>query len=416
MSDYTNINKCRICGNQELIQILHLGSLALTGVFPKSPMQKVLNGPVTLVKCEEITGCGLVQLREGFNPDLMYGSNYGYRSGLNESMVAHLKRKVSKILDQVELVEDDIIIDIGSNDGTTLRAYPENRYDLVGIDPSGHKFQSFYPPEIRLFCEYFSSSTVGKVLSGKKAKVITSFSMFYDLDDPLGFARVIETALHDDGIWVLEQSYLPMMLERNSFDTICHEHLEYYSLKQIDWICREAGLKILNVEFNDVNGGSFSVTVSKKGSSHVADRDQIDKILSHEQSIGLSDLATFTRFALRIEKIKHDLLSLIRELREKGNKVYALGASTKGNVLLQYLGIDSKMISAIGEVNEDKFGAFTPGSLIPIVPENDVLTNTNDYILVLPWHFKDFFVSKPQLRKYNLIFPLPEVHVVRQQQ
>lgn len=256
---YTTTRKCRICGGTELTSAFDLGVQYLTGVFPKAVDEPVTAGPVELVKCTAPDGCGLVQLRQSYNSEEMYGANYGYRSGLNPSMVRHLTSKVEAILHYGVLQDGDVVVDIGSNDGTTLRAYPQGKYELVGIDPTGVKFADYYPASIRLMPEFFSADALGRALGGRKAKVITSFSMFYDLEDPTAFAREIHDALDDEGIWVCEQSYLPAMLATNSFDTICHEHLEFYTLKQIKWMADRVGLRLVDVEFNGVNGGELFV-------------------------------------------------------------------------------------------------------------------------------------------------------------
>lgn len=409
---FSEITDCRICGNQDLHSVMSLGNLALTGVFPKSENEEVASGPVDLVKCNQATGCGLVQLKQSYSLEAMYGLNYGYRSGLNASMVAHLGSKVARILSLGILDAGDLIIDIGSNDSTTLRAYPENTYQLVGIDPTGIKFSSYYPPEIRLIPEFFSAEAVSKALDNRKAKVITSFSMFYDLEDPIDFAREIEGALHDDGIWVLEQSYLPAMLRTNSFDTICHEHLEFYALRQINWICEKAGLKVLDVEFNDVNGGSFSITTAKAGSKHIPNSSHLEQILADEEALGLLTTDAFDTFRANVEQGRTELLEFLHKANAEGKSVYALGASTKGNVLLQYFNLDPTLIKAVGEVNSEKFGAFTPGSLIPIVSEDEILQEKPDYILVLPWHFRNFFTGLTKLKGTKLVFPLPSLEIV----
>ena len=410
---FTEITSCRICQNGKLWPVMSLGQLALTGVFPASKSMHVASGPVDLVKCDEQTGCGLVQLKQSYSLEAMYGMNYGYRSGLNASMVQHLHSKVAQILG-LDLLEDgDLIIDIGSNDSTTLRAYPPGRYQLVGIDPTGVKFSSYYPPEIRLIPEFFSANAVQKALNNRKAKVITSFSMFYDLEDPIDFAREVEGALHDEGVWILEQSYLPAMLRTNSFDTICHEHLEFYALRQINWICEKAGLKVLDVEFNDVNGGSFSITAAKAGSQHIPNSSHLASILADEAALGLSGTEAFEQFRARVEQGRRELTDFLVKANSEGKSVFALGASTKGNVLLQYFNLDATLIKAIGEVNPDKFGTFTPGSLIPIISEDDVLNQKPDYILILPWHFRSFFTKLSKLKDTNLVFPLPQLEIVR---
>jgi NDP-4-keto-2,6-dideoxyhexose 3-C-methyltransferase len=413
VSKIKSLERCRICGGNELQLVMSLGVQALTGVFPRSADARVTEGPLDLVKCTSPAGCGLVQLGQTYEPEEMYGANYGYRSGLNATMVEHLQRKVRSILELDVLRPGDVVIDIGSNDATTLRAYPANRFELVGIDPSGKKFQSYYPEHVRLVPDFFSARAVQAALGGRKAKVITSFSMFYDLEDPTGFAREVADSLEPEGVWVLEQSYLPTMLAMNSFDTVCHEHLEYYTLKQIHWIAEEVGLRILDVEFNQVNGGSFSVIVARTDSRHAGNQDRVDKILQAERDAGMDSLEVFREFVGQVDRARHDLVTFLVEARKEGKRVCGLGASTKGNVLLQYFQIDRDLLPEIGEVNPDKFGAFTPGTRIPLVPEDELLASEPDYLLVLPWHFREFFLGLPKLKGRSLVFPLPRFEIVK---
>jgi len=410
---FKTISKCRICGGDELADVMSLGEQALTGVFPKSKTEKVTSGPVDLVQCVSVDGCGLVQLKQSYDLGEMYGMNYGYRSGLNASMVTHLQSKVEKILNLGILEQGDLIIDIGSNDATTLRAYPAGQYQLVGIDPTGVKFSPYYPPEIQLIPEFFSADAVSKALSGKRAKVITSFSMFYDLEDPIAFAKEVENALDDQGVWIFEQSYLPAMLQTNSFDTICHEHLEFYALRQINWITEKVGMKVIDVEFNDVNGGSFSITTAKVGSTYHPKAEWLNKIIADEQAIGLDTTRAFDDFKIRVEVAREELMNFLINAKREGKSVCGLGASTKGNVLLQYYGIDVDLLSQIGEVNEDKLGSYTPKTLIPLVSEDEVLQSNPDYLLVLPWHFRTFFESLPSMKGRTLVFPLPHFEIVQ---
>ena len=236
--------------------------------------------------------------------------------------------------------------------------------------------------------------------------------MFYDLEDPIAFAREIYKTLHDEGIWILEQSYLPLMLKTNSFDTICHEHLEFYALKQIIWIAKEANLKVLDVKFNDINGGSFSLIVSKKSSKLVSNKELIERVLTDERELGLDTGQAFNSFKIRVDKSKKVLMDFLKQARSESNTVYGLGASTKGNVLLQYYGVDRSFITAIGEINKDKIGGFTPATLIPIISEEKLLKSNPDYIVVFPWHFKEFFVSLPKLKGQKLVFPLPNFEII----
>jgi hypothetical protein len=224
--------------------------------------------------------------------------------------------------------------------------------------------------------------------------------------------REVKEILADDGVWVFEQSYMPTMLETNSYDTVCHEHLEYYSLQVIEWICQQVGFKIIDIEFNDVNGGSFAVTVSHQHADFPKYDTQALIQKEREQGIGVDERA-YQAFHQRIQVEKNNLLKLLGQLKADGKRVYGLGASTKGNVTLQYSGIDESLLEGVFEVNPDKFGAYTPGSLIPIVSEDLLDEIKPDYLLVLPWHFKQFFLKSEKLKGRELIFPLPEVHIVK---
>jgi NDP-4-keto-2,6-dideoxyhexose 3-C-methyltransferase len=414
MIKYKKVEKCRICGNPNLECVLDLGEQMLTGVFPHKVGEDVTSGPLRLVKCigGEDDVCGLVQLEHSYDLGEMYGENYGYRSGLNASMVAHLHNKVKKILAQIDLCEGDLVVDIGSNDSTTLQAYPAQGAVLVGIDPTGVKFHNYYPPHIQLIPDFFSSALLKERFPGKKAKVVTSFSMFYDLEAPMSFMQEVHDVLADDGVWVFEQSYMPTMLETNSYDTVCHEHLEFYALRQIKWMTDRVGFTILDVEFNDVNGGSFSVTVSKSLKNPNIVTPSVQAILLDERTKGLDTLTPYLAFAERTAKSKRDLHEFIKMAKAAGKTVAALGASTKGNVLLQYCGLTEDEISFVGEVNQEKFGCYTPGTWIPIISETELLAKQPDYLIVLPWHFRSFFEANSKLAGTTLVFPLPAIETV----
>mgnify|MGYP000984651994 FL=1 len=409
----TQIKKCRICSNSDLVPVVDLGEQYLTGVFPLQKTETLSKGPLRLVKChggENV--CGLLQLEHSYDLKQLYGDNYGYRSGLNASMVSHLQVKVAEILERCDLNKGDLVIDIGSNDGTTLTAFPEY-LQLAGIDPTGEKFKSYYEKHIALIPEFFSSDLITSFYPDKKAKVVTSFSMFYDLEDPIDFACQVAGILDPyTGIWMLEQSYMPLMLERTAYDTICHEHLEYYGLKQIVWLMDKAGLEVVDVKLNDVNGGSFSVIVAHKGSRHTDIENVADSLIASELSKGLSNLEPYKQFACRAEENKQSIQDFVQMAKREEKRVCGLGASTKGNVILQYCGFGLDDIEVIGDVNKDKHGALTPGTWIPIEAEEIVLERKPDYLIVLPWHFKDFFLEIPKFKGENLVFLLPYLETV----
>jgi NDP-4-keto-2,6-dideoxyhexose 3-C-methyltransferase len=326
----------------------------------------VTTGPVDLVRCAAADGCGLVQLRQSYDLSEMYGMNYGYRSGLNASMVRHLQAKVEKILGLGLLQPGDRVIDIGSNDATTLRTYPADQYELVGVDPTGVKFASYYPAHIQLIPDFFSAAAMqGQPArpAGQGHHIVSR--CFTTWKTPVAFAREVAATLHDEGIWVFEQSYLPAMLRTNSFDTICHEHLEFYALRQIHWIAGQAGLKVLDVEFNDINGGSFSVTAAKASSAHVPNTALLEQIATDEAALGLGTDQAFADFKVRVQQAQAALMDFLAQQKAQGRTVCGMGASTKGNVLLQYWGIGPDLLASIAEVNADKFGSYTPGQPDP---------------------------------------------------
>jgi NDP-4-keto-2,6-dideoxyhexose 3-C-methyltransferase len=415
---YSTISQCRICGNTELDAVVDLGVQALTGVFPREREAAVPVSPLELVKCRDRASartCGLVQLRQSFQPDAMYGMNYGYRSGLNRSMVDHLQAKAGSIRGRINLNPGDLILDIGSNDSTLLQALDGPGLRLVGMDPTGIKFREYYPAHIRLIPEFFSADRFHREFGPDAAKVVTSIAMFYDLEAPLEFVRQVYEVLSADGIWVFEQSYLPSMLSRNSYDTVCHEHVEYYAFKQILWMLDQAGFAALDVELNDINGGSFSITAAKKAAGYPANDAALGKLMREEEKLGLSGEEIYARFRERVLRQRTDLRNFLRQEKEKGRRIFGYGASTKGNVLLQFCGITAEDLPCIAEVNSDKFGTYTPGSRIPIVSEEEARSRHPDGFLVLPWHFRDAIVARESRFLADggkLIFPLPNLEVV----
>jgi NDP-4-keto-2,6-dideoxyhexose 3-C-methyltransferase len=408
------IEKCRLCRSAELRPVINLGSQALSGLFPR-PTEHVPCEPLELVRCASSDGCGLVQLRHSCDPGVMYGDRYGYRSSLNASMVDHLRHIAERLQRMVTLTRDDLVLDIGSNDGTLLSCYPENAATLLGVDPTAKKFRRSYRGDIHVIEDFFSASKVRAQFPGKNAKIVTSIAMVYDLEEPLRFAAEVREILHRDGVWFFEQSYLPSMVRVNAYDTICHEHLEYYALRQIDFMLRSSGLRAISVEVNPVNGGSFAVAACTDDSPRQADATP-DALRAQENDGHLSDESTWTMFRERVERHRDELRSTMARLKSEGRLVLGYGASTKGNILLQYCGFGPADIPAIGEVNSDKFDCVTPGTRIPIISEEEMRRRDPAALLVLPWHFRDFIVEKE--RSYlesggSLLFPLSEVEILR---
>jgi hypothetical protein len=405
------IINCRSCSSNSLKYISTLGIQYFTGVFPNSKNAKIPKGDLALVLCNT---CSLLQLQHSFDANLMYGDNYGYLSSLNLHMIKHLKSKSDKLKKISQLEKGDIVIDIGSNDGTSLKNYSKD-FILIGVDPTIKKLKKFYRKDIITISDFFTKDLVGRFLNKKKAKIITTISMFYDLPSPINFAKDIWDCLDEQGVWHLEQSYMPMMIKNTSYDTICHEHLEYYSLESIKYIFDTVGFKIIDLEFNDINGGSFAITVSKKNSKYKENSKIIEWLLKKEDIYKYNSFSTHKRFFKNAEMHKKLFRDLLLNLKDMKKKIIGYGASTKGNVILQYCGINSRILDVIIDVNKDKHNKFTPGSKIKIVGESYIKKLKPDYMVVMPWHFKSFILNKEKSFLNDggkLIFPLPDIEIV----
>ena len=405
------ISQCRSCKSKNIKKAFDLGLQSLTGVFPKTRETSISKGRLSLVLC---INCKLLQLVNSFDRNEMYGDNYGYMSSLNQSMINHLENKVINLKKKFDLNYKDIIIDIGSNDGTFLSFFGKN-FNLVGVDPTIKKFAEKYNKNIEKVPEFFLPEVVNKYLNKKKAKLITSIAMFYDLEDPLKFVKDIYECLDEKGIWHFEQSYMPSMIKNISYDTICHEHLEYYSLKSVKYLLDQVGFSIIDIELNSINGGSFALTVAKKESGFKINTKLVEWLLYKESLFQMNNLETYKNFYKQVLKQKKLLKDLLYNLKDMKKKVLGYGASTKGNVILQFCEINSKILPFIGEVNSYKYNRFTPGTKIKIISEEVAKKMNPDYFFVLPWHFKDFILKRERnfiKRGGKFIFPLPDIEIV----
>jgi hypothetical protein len=380
--------------------------MAFSGIFPRDESEVVHRGELAIRLCRE---CSLVQLDESFPGELLYGDSYGYRSGLNQSMVEHLRTHVTKILASAILEQGDIVCDIGSNDGTLLGLYPELGLKKIGIDPSSGKFKHFYEDDTVVVSDFFSAQAFASHMPGK-AKVITSIAMLYDLENPVQFARDVFEILEDDGLWLFEQSYMPWMVETGAYDTICHEHLEYYSMRSVRELLSRAGFVVSEAYFTIANGGSFTV-IARKGSHY---DDQTTQLDVDESGKDLSSSSFFQAFADGVREHGRVFGDLVRSWVAEGKSVVALGASTKGSIVLQNARLNAAQISSVGEVNEYKFGRLMSGTDIPIKSESEVMAASPDYAIVLPWHFKETFeksMDKFKKQGTKLVYPLPEIEI-----
>jgi SAM-dependent methyltransferase len=409
---------CRICGSAALTPAIDLGPQHLQGSFvkPGRPQPSLEKIPTRLVRCDpgrDPNACGLLQTEVTVPGEVLY-EEYWYRSGTNQTMRDHLAEIAATAAERVGKAHARVL-DIGCNDGTLLRAYPAG-FSKVGVDPSDAA--KGVDADVVVVNDFFPSAALPALAEPDGFDVITSIAMFYDLEDPVGFVSGLRDLLARDGLWIFEMSYMPTMLEKNSYDTICHEHIEYYSLSVIEALLARCGLKVVDVSFNEINGGSIRCYATHKDSGRYSDDEKAQRlstIRSLERKLHLDTDQPYADFQARIEEQRDELNALIRNLTAQGRRVHVYGASTKGNTILQWCGLDHSLIECAADRNPDKDGARTLGTDIPIVSEATSRAMNPDYYLVLPWHFRDEFLAREaeaRARGVRFIFPLPEIQIL----
>lgn len=409
--------KCRLCGNPDLRLILNLGQQPLSGVFPRPEAPDPSVSPLELVRCNKESrpnACGLVQLRHQAELSEMYGSTYGYFSSISPTMVSHLEEKVRHLTAFIKPMKGDVVVDIGCNDGTLLNAYGADSGLLrVGMDPSSRKFASHFQPGVQVVYDFFSEKGVRSMIGNKQCRIITSIAMFYDLDDPIDFMHQIHALLAPDGVWALELSYLPLLCTQLTYDQICHEHLTYLSLSHMDWMMKKTGLKILDVWFNDVNGGSFYIYAGRDDGPHQPNTAKIKQVLDSEKPLDTED--PYERLRHRVLAHREEIRHFFELARAAGKRVYGYGASTKGNIVMNYCGLSNVDLIAIGDRNPEKDGLTTPGTRIPIISHAKLRREKADYVFVLIWPFRKEVIQDEIefiMRGGKFVFNLPRLHVV----
>lgn len=415
---YTTTVKCRICGNSGLIPILDLGMQTLTSYFPRAGEPDPPVAPLRLMICD--TGaapdaCGLVQMGHTYDLGRMYGGRSGYRSAINPTMVAHLHTIADRVRALAGLKPGDWVLEIGSNDGTVQKHMAGRGLNLVALDPSAAQFADGYPRETRLVPEFFARAAIEKAAPGAKFRAILSFNMFYDLDNPFAVMAEAKDLLAADGVWCFEQAYLPAMFEAMCYDTVSHEHLCYYALSQIEWMATRAGLRLIDVEMSDINGGSFSAFVCHDRAPYVSNTVKLERILAGERRMNLTSADKWQAFGRNVRHHRARIRGFFEDARARGELVLGLGASSKGNVILQYAGIDSDLMPAIAERDARKVGLRTPLTNIPIVSEDEARAMKPRNLFVFPWHFHDEIVRREKTFLEGggrLVFPLPRFEVV----
>ena len=405
------ISYCRNCKNDKFEKLFSLGNLSYTGKFPKQQKTNIKKETITLIMCNK---CKLVQLDRNFNPKYLYGKDYGYRSGINKTMTEHLTQTTKELSKTVNLKKEDWVLDIASNDGTLINSYKQKGLNKIGLDPIADKYKKFYEKNSIIINDFFSKEALTRKNINKKFRIITALSVFYDLKDPNAFLNDVKILLKNDGIFLLEFADLLSIVKYKLFDTICHEHLEYYSAKVVIKMLKKNNLKLLNIKKNNINGGSVRFYISCKNSKYKINNRNIKNYLLEENEFMIDKKITFTKLFGNIMDLKINLNKKLTKLNKNGKKIHGYGASTKGNVLLQYFKIDNKILKCIADRNPEKDGLYTPGTKVKILTEEKSRKLKPDYYLVLPWHFKkEILAREKDMRNKGVkfIFPLPNFKI-----
>jgi NDP-4-keto-2,6-dideoxyhexose 3-C-methyltransferase len=388
-----------------------MGKQAISSLFYESPKKNLITYPLDLYEC---VNCRLVQLKELAPLENMYGSTYGYRTSLSPLMINHMKEKFN-IIKKKKIISNATknILDIGCNDGTFLNFFAKKGYkELYGIDPSAQKFKCYHSKHIKLIPDFFSKKSIEEKFGYKKFQLITSFAMFYDIQNPNSFCRDIKGLLDKDGVWILELSYWPMLIENLTYDQICHEHIAYYSLSVFKKLVEKNNLRVLDFRFNEINGGSIEILCTHKKSKYKSQLTKINDLLIYESKINKK---TYKDLNIRINNTGNNLIEFLNLIKKSKKKVIGYGASTKGNILLNQINANRKLLPYIADANPEKENRFTPGTNIKIISKETMRKMKPDYLLILIWSFRKE-VIKQELSYIknggNLVFHLPVFHIV----
>ncbi len=403
------IKNCRNCRSNYLENLFSLGKISFTGKFASNKKVNIKKTPLDLVICKK---CRLVQLNHNYDLKYLYGPDYGYRTGINKTMSDHVK-KITKLMEKkTNLKSGDYVLDIASNDGTLLNCY-KNKYKTFGIDPLVSKYQKNYRNINFKVSSFFSIKEIRKITK-KRFKIITALAVFYDLENPNKFLKEAEKILSNDGIILIEFADILSMIKFNMFDAICHEHLMYLSSKVLFEMANKNSLRVFDVKYNNINGGSTQYFICKKNSKFKNNTKNLNNALIKERRFGIENPKTYKKFFKKIENIKYNLKKLVISIKNKNQNIHGYGASTKGNVLLQYFGIGKEFIDYIADRNPRKFNYYTPGTKIKIISEKVSRNIKPNFYLVLPWHFRKEILhrEKKLIKKGSrFIFPLPKLKI-----
>jgi NDP-4-keto-2,6-dideoxyhexose 3-C-methyltransferase len=412
-NSFQKISQCRSCGSEELIPVLSLGD-QYTSDFLNSKDE--LNGnekiPLDLVLCGE-QSCSLLQTLHTASRQTLFNKNYWFRSSVNESLVEGLYDITSAIQKKINISDDDLILDIGCNDGTLLRSFKKGK--KVGFEPAPNIAPDATKGTFKIINDFFNYESFENELPGLKCKSITSIAMFYDLENPNKFVADISKCLDKNGIWTIQMAYLKTDIDSNGFDNIVHEHLEYYSLHSLESLLSRHNLEVFDLELNDLYGGSIRTYIKHKECSEFSIQESVEQLRAQELADGFSNVQTYLDYGARVMNLKNQLLAFIKQEQEAGKIIYCYGASTKGNTQLQYFDLNDSVIEKVVDRDHRKFGKYTVGSNLLVISEEEGRQEKPDYFIILPWHLTDFFVERERAyleKGGKFIVPIPHFRVI----
>jgi len=396
------ISKCRLCSHKKLLRIHSFGNLYVSNFVSKKDVNNGIKAPLNLVYCKN---CKLLQLQHSAPQEIMYKKFYWYRSGVTNTMKNALRNIFLTVKKMSILDKGDTVLDIGANDGTLLKYFKREKYITIGCEPAKNLTKFLRKNCKYVFNNFWNSKNLKEIIKTekiKKPKLITAIGMFYDLENPSKFIADAAEVLDDNGVFITQLMCLESMLKKNDLGNICHEHLEFYSFKSLKYLFEKNGLKIFKIEENEINGGSYRIFCKKN----------ISRSINYKEKTSLFEIKKFIR---RVESNKKKCLSFLINAVKKGFKVHIYGASTKGNTLLQYYGINHKLIKFAAERSPEKWGKYTVGSGIKIISENDARKLKPNYFFVMPYAFIKEFIKREKkwLREGGkFILPYPNFKVI----
>jgi NDP-4-keto-2,6-dideoxyhexose 3-C-methyltransferase len=418
---YKEISCCRVCQSKTLTNVLSLGDLAVSDFVDDPAAEPGIKAPLELVLCDaQQGGCGLLQLRHTVSSEAMY-RNYWYRSGINQTMTNELADIAAHAARAANLKAGDFVIDIGANDGTLLRAYSLEGLNTVGFEPARNLYEYGKEGTTKIIVDFFNQSAWTAAFGPAKAKAITAIGMFYDLDDPNTFVADVCQCLDDEGVFIIQMMYMPFAIERNAFDGICHEHLEYYTMSSLEKLLARHKLEVFDVQMREeINEGSVRFFIRKKNFSKAASADskaRVAQLRLVEEKLGLEDPLTYKVLVERIQDARQKTLDFLHQEKAKGKTIHGYAASTKGNTTLQFYGITTKLVDAIADRNPTKWGKCAVASGIPIISEEESRSKQPDYYFVLAWHFLPEFISREAdffRRGGKMLVSMPEFRIIEE--